>query len=500
MLRSLFFRLLGAFALVILVMAVVVAVSVNRSTNRQFQLYSNRTGQLLANQLAPQLAAFYTQQGGWQGVETVLAGSAGMMGSGMMNGGQMGPGMMSGTHMPGTTNVTGLNMWSMMGLRAILADAGGRVISDSADQLTGQTLSAPVTTLGVPIRVDSQSIGTVLVAWSDVSAEESSAGAFLRDLNRSILLAVLAAGVIALVLGGLLFFELTAPIRRLTAAALAISAGDLSQRVVVGSRDEVGELAGAFNTMAENLAAAEGQRRQMVADVAHELRTPLSVIQANVEAMQDGVLPADAEQLASLHDETLLLSRLVADLRLISLAEAGQLKLERTEVDLSELMRKATERMRPAAHAKGIVLQAEVPPSAPLIADPGRLNQVVGNLVENALRNTPAGGAVTLQVNSAIPDRARLPALQTGANSYLVTITDTGAGIAPEDLPHVFDRFYRVDKSRARASGGSGLGLAIVRHLVEAHGGQVWAESPVYHAATDRDYGTRVSFTLPVAA
>jgi signal transduction histidine kinase len=250
--------------------------------------------------------------------------------------------------------------------------------------------------------------------------------------------------------------------------------------------------------MAENLAAAEGQRRQMAADVAHELRTPLSVIQANVEAMQDGVLPTDAEQLASLHQETLLLSRLVADLRLISLAEAGQLKLERTDVDLSDLLRKAVERMHPAAKAIGITLNTDLPPSGPVLADSDRLNQVIGNLMENALRHTPAGGAVTLQLGLAGPDPAGAPALQAGGKAYLVTVTDTGVGIPPEDLPHVFDRFYRADKSRTRATGGSGLGLPIVRRLVEAHGGRVWADSPVYRTAADGAHGTRVSFTLPI--
>jgi two-component system OmpR family sensor kinase/two-component system sensor histidine kinase BaeS len=490
--RSLFFKLLGAFALVILALAVIVAVLVNRATARQFRLYSDRNGQLWAAQLAPQLAGYYAQQGGWQGSEAVLRGP-GTMGPGMMGSGRMmGPGMM-GSGVAGASDI-----WAMMGLRAVLADASGRVISDSADLLTGQTLPLVELTTGAPIRVNGQIVGTVLVTSSAMPIAESSAGAFLKEVNRSILMAVLAAAVIALALGALLFFQLTAPIRRLTAAAHAISAGDLSQRVVVHSGDELGDLAGAFNTMAENLAAAEGQRRQMAADVAHELRTPLSVIQANVEAMQDGVLPTDAEQLASLHQETLLLSRLVADLRLISLAEAGQLKLERTDVDLSDLLRKAVERMHPAAKAIGITLNTDLPPSGPVLADSDRLNQVIGNLMENALRHTPAGGAVTLQLGLAGPDPAGAPALQAGGKAYLVTVTDTGVGIPPEDLPHVFDRFYRADKSRTRATGGSGLGLPIVRRLVEAHGGRVWADSPVYRTAADGAHGTRVSFTLPI--
>jgi len=474
--RSLLFRLLAAFALVILAGALVVAVLVNRATAGQFRLYADRNGQLWAAQLAPQLEAFYAQQGSWQGVESVLQGAGGMMGQGM--------GMMGGM-MSGRSDASDQDMWAMMGLRVVLADARGRVLSDSADLLTGQTLVASQLANGAPIQVNGQTVGTVIGAAAANPAAASPAGAFLKEVNRSILLAVLAAAVIALVLGALLFLQITAPVRRLTAAAHAIAAGDLSQRVIVRSGDELEELADAFNTMAARLAASEGQRRQMVADVAHELRTPLSVMQANLEAMQDGILPTDAEQLASLHEETLLLSRLVADLRLLSLAEAGQLKLELTESELGELVSRAAERQRPAATAKGVDLVTEIAADAPRVpVDVDRFTQMVGNLVDNALRYTPQGGRIELAVGwSGEAGRGRRP---------IVTVTDTGSGIAPEDLPHVFDRFYRGDKSRTRASGGSGLGLAIVRQLVEAQHGKVWAESPVFHASDDRGFGTRI--------
>ncbi len=482
--RSLFFKLLGAFALVILALAVIVAVLVNRATAGQFRLYADRNGQLWAAQSAPQLADYYARQGSWQGVEAVLRGSGGVpagSGTGMMGSGGMG---MMGSGVAGVSD-----MWAMMGLRVVLADARGQVISDSADLLTGQTLPATELATGTPIQVNGQTVGTVIGASLAAPVAASPAGAFLTNVNRSILVAVLAAGVLALALGALLFFQLTAPIRQLTAAAHAISAGDLSQRVVVRSGDELGELAGAFNAMAANLAASEGQRRQMVADVAHELRTPLSVIQANLEAMQDGILPTDAEQLASLHEEALLLSRLVADLRLLSLAEAGQLKLELVEADLGELVRRAAERLRPAADAKGVALMVEVPTELPRVrADADRFTQMIGNLVDNALRYTPSGGRIVLTVGrGGEPGKARTPT---------VTVTDTGGGILPEDLPHVFDRFYRGDRSRARASGGSGLGLAIVKQLAEAHQGKVRAESPIFHAADGSGFGTRIVVTF----
>jgi two-component system OmpR family sensor kinase/two-component system sensor histidine kinase BaeS len=376
-------------------------------------------------------------------------------------------------------------MWAMMGLRVVLSDARGQVIGDSADLLTGHTLAAAQLAAGVPIRVNGQTVGTVIGASLAEPIAASPAGAFLKEVNRSILLAVLAAGVVALALGALFFFQLTAPIRRLTAAAHAIAAGDLSQRVTVRSGDELGELADAFNTMAANLAASEEQRRQLVADVAHELRTPLSVMQANLEAMQDGILPTDAEQLASLHEETLLLSRLVADLRLLSLAEAGQLKLDLTESDLGDLVSRAAERLRPATVAKAVDLVTEITPDSPRVpVDSDRFTQVIGNLVDNALHHTPQGGQIVLAVGwGGEPGKTRTPT---------VTVTDTGSGIAPDDLPHVFDRFYRGDKSRARASGGSGLGLAIVKQLLEAQHGKVWAESPIFHASDGRGFGTRI--------
>jgi two-component system OmpR family sensor kinase/two-component system sensor histidine kinase BaeS len=341
--------------------------------------------------------------------------------------------------------------------------------------------------------VDGQRVGTVIVA-SGVTGAGSPASDFLSSVNRSILLAVLAAGALALALGALLFFQITAPVRDLKAAAHAIAGGDLERRVVVRTHDELGDLAQTFNTMAESLSRSETERRQMIADVAHELRTPISVIQANLEAMQDGILPLDDEQIASLHEEASLLARLVADLRLLSLAEAGQLKLVQTEVDPADLVRRATERLRPDAEEKGVQLAVELPasPLPAVFADSDRISQVIANLVGNALRYTPAGGTVTVEAGAAGRDTQQLQMVQ-------ITVTDTGSGIPAADLPHIFDRFYRADKSRTRTSGGSGLGLAIVRHLVEAHGGRVWAESPVFGTNGDQGSGTRISFTLPGA-
>ena len=247
------------------------------------------------------------------------------------------------------------------------------------------------------------------------------------------------------------------------------------------SQDEIGQLALTFNQMADSLAKHEELRRSLIADVAHELRTPLTVIQGNLEAMMDGLLPANPQEIATLRDEAALLSRLVADLRLLSLAEAGQLKLERVKTDPVELVTRAVESFRLQAQTSDVQLNLEFAPDLPQIeVDLGRMTQVIRNLLSNALRHTPEGGkvAITCQTN---PE-----------HEFLVAVSDTGEGIFPEDLPYIFDRFYRADKSRSRVSGGSGIGLAIVKQLVEAHGGKVWVTSEL-------GQGTTFGFTLPLS-
>jgi signal transduction histidine kinase len=257
--------------------------------------------------------------------------------------------------------------------------------------------------------------------------------------------------------------------RQLQKAAGSIAAGDLNQRVVVRSKDEIGQLGQTFNLMAESLARAEKQRRHMVADVAHELRTPLAVIQANAEGMLDGVLPLDAEQVNAIFQETLLLNRLVGDLRLLSLAEAGELPLERHPTAPGPLVEQVVEHMKSQAAQRGIRLEGKIEGNLPERSlDSDRITQVLTNLIGNALRYTPQDG--TIWVEAAPQPEGRVK----------ITVTDSGPGIRPEDLPYIFDRFYRADKSRTRASGGSGLGLAIVKQLVEAHGGQISVESPAY--------------------
>ncbi len=470
MVRSLWFKLMGAFALVILVGVAIVMFATLRTTTGQFELYINQQGQSWAQGLVPGLADYYTRTGSWKNVQSILQSPTGNMtlaphaSAGV--GGMMGQGGMANMMMSN-------DMWAMMGQRLVLADATGTVVADTANVMVGIHLSDNELKNGTPVSPNGRQVGTLLVATLD--APSSPINQFRRSVSMSVLVSGGIAGVIALLIGSLLFFQVTRPMRRLSQAAQNIAAGDLSQRVPT-SDDEVGQLARSFNTMAESLQRMEQQRQNMVADIAHELRTPLSVIQGNVEAMLDGVLPASPEELESIHQETVLLNRLISDLRTLSLAEAGQLALDKQPLDLGQVVTRVAEKYCLRAEEQSVALSVQVAQNLPQVsADAGRMEQVLVNLTENALRYgaSDVGGQVTLGAR-AVPG---------GVEAW---VSDTGPGIAPEDLPHVFERFWRSGKSRNRQAGGSGIGLAVVKQLTEAHDGRVSVESAPGQGATFR--------------
>jgi signal transduction histidine kinase len=301
-----------------------------------------------------------------------------------------------------------------------------------------------------------------------------------RNVSSGLALALAIGGALALVLIFTLSRAVLRPVRDLTAAAGRMARGDLSVRVATGVRDEIGQLARSFNAMADALARQETLRRDLVGDVAHELRTPLANLRCQIEALEDGLAQPDAATIASLREETLLLARLVEDLQQISLADAGVLRLVLEPLAPAELVESALAASRSAAADAGVALESRVPPLPPVLADRERIAQVLRNLVTNALQHTPAGGSVTLEARAV-----------DGAVEFAVR--DTGQGIPAEHLSLVFERFHRVDPSRARATGGAGLGLAIVRRLVEAHGGTVRVES-------ETGKGSTFTFTLPFVA
>lgn len=454
--NRLWVKLTAAFLLVSLAAIGVVGAFSLRATEGGFRQYVVASG--MGNQAvaAETLAQYYAGQGSWDGVGTLLVQlgpGAGGMGMGMMGRGGMG------------------------GPNLAVADPGGRVLASRTGELVGQTLPASALAQGVPLVVGGRQVGTLLNVHTSDNALDAQALVFLTSVRSSLLWAALGAVLLSLALGVLLSRLLTAPLARLRVAAQAVSGGDLSQRVPISSGDEIGDLGRAFNEMAASLGKAETLRKNLIADISHELRTPLTVVQGDLQAILDGVYPLEMAQVASLYDETRLLTRLVDDLHDLALADAGQLRIERMAVDMAELVRNAGGPFAPVAEAAGIRVMIEAGDAALVEGDADRLSQVLRNLMSNAVRHTPAGGEVAVRVHE-------------NGETVTVQVADNGTGISPEDLPHVFDRFYRGDRSRSRQGGGAGLGLAIVRQLVAAHGGTI-------EVASESGKGTTFTIKLP---
>lgn len=292
---------------------------------------------------------------------------------------------------------------------------------------------------------------------------------FLASVHKSLIwvgMAVLAAGLAA---SYAVARSITVPLRNLSRAAEQIEQGNFDQKVPVETKDEVGHLAAIFNRMSEALSVNSSLRRQFLANIAHELRTPLAIIQGHLEGMVDGVIEPSQEQLSSLHEEAIRLNRLITDLRDLSLAEVRQLALEKNITDVNQIVSRAVYMLKPLADAKDIRVNCTLEENLPEIeADAVRISQVFYNIIVNAIRYSPVQGIVeVITMQAEIEGRSWLK----------ISIQDNGPGIAQEDIPHIFDHFYRGDKSRDRKSGGSGLGLAIVKQLVEIHGGRVAVKS-----------------------
>ncbi|MEM8925747.1 MAG: ATP-binding protein [Actinomycetota bacterium] len=292
-------------------------------------------------------------------------------------------------------------------------------------------------------------------------------------LSGPFLLAVAAVMAVAIAATVVTADRIARPLRSLTAAARSMSAGDLSTRVDVGGAGEVAVLGSAFNDMAVSLQAEDEARRTLTSDVAHELRSPLANLRGYLEGVQDGVIEADEGTIASLHEETVALQGLVDDLQQLSLAETGRLLLHRSAIDLGDVVDRTVTAHRGSASTAGVTLTAEVPTGLVIDADADRIRQILANLLGNAIRHTGEGGRVAVGV-----------AVDPEHEVVRVAVADTGEGIAPEHLPHVFERFYRADASRNRATGGTGLGLAIAQELARAHGGDLVATSTLGEGST----------------
>jgi signal transduction histidine kinase len=311
---------------------------------------------------------------------------------------------------------------------------------------------------------------------------------FRSAVNEALLLATFVSVLAAIIVSVLFSRQIVSPVQEMMSISQHIADGHFDERVNIpgeqppSEMDELANLAVSFNRMASKLAQMETMRRQLIGDVAHELRTPLSTIKASMEGLIDGVLPAQIEIYQQVHREADRMQRLVNDLQELSRVEAGGFEMERQDVRIDASIETARTRLERQYIEKGVALEVEIEPNLPLIhADENRIGQVLLNLLGNALQYTPPKGKVCVRAARS-------------KDEILIRIQDTGIGIPLEHLPHIFSRFYRVDKSRSRASGGSGIGLTIAKHIVEAHGGHIWAESP------GKDKGSTFSFTLPIAA
>ncbi len=469
--RSLNWKLTLALLLVVAVSVGLTAYLTNLGTTSEFSQYVSQGRLSYVEQVQETLSDYYADTGSWQGVQ-----------------GLFGDLPRFGTY------------------RLVLADSSGLIVGDTDAEWLGKTTSQIGLVDPVSVVVSGQEVGTLYLVSSStwhghgqgpIAGDESAAQQpltgeeqdFLDRANRSLAIAGAVGAAVAILLGLVLTRQITRPIRELKKGANRIARGKLSYRVKVKSQDEFGELAKSFNSMATSLENSEEARQRLLADIAHELRTPLSVIEGTVDAMLDGVFETDAANLRSIKEETALLTRLVADLRDLSLAESGQLKMEVAPTDLVSLVQRVISQAEVIAQQKEITMSLDAAEKLPRVAaDAGRIEQVVANLLSNALNHTPPGSSVAVTVAPA----DSLPGYQGSKEDVLISVADTGEGIPPQHLPHIFERFYRVDDARSRMLGGAGLGLAIAKQMVELHGGKIWVES-------QPGKGSRFSLTLPVS-
>lgn len=361
--------------------------------------------------------------------------------------------------------------WKLFLSYAVIILVGSTVLLITA------RLHAPAALTHHTMRMESM----ITMMGRSAELEEDLRDSFMASVNEVMLVAVAAALGAAFLMSLLISQRVVEPVRQMRVASQRVARGDYRTRIQVLSRDELGDLAAAFNQMAAELEQTEQRRLDLIGNVAHELRTPLSGIQAMMEGLVDGVLPADPATYINIQGELARLQGLVQDLQELSRVEAGEIMLDRHPVQIGALVAAAAARLQPQFDDKVLRLVVEIEDGLPrVLADKNRIMQVLINLIGNALQYTPAGGSVRV---TAAAEKERV----------VITVRDTGVGITAEHLPHLFERFYRVDKSRARP-GGSGIGLTIARHLVEAHGGTLWASSP------GSGQGSTFAFALPVAA
>lgn len=439
-------RLILSFALIVLVSVTSVVLIARWSAAKEVYTFMFRGGMSGNQGLVGTLENYYQTHQSWDGADVLLS--------------SVGNGQGRGQGSPGN----GPGMGQMMNQKLLLADSQGNVVAETGNPSPAGRLSEADLAGAIPLMVNDQVVG-YLIPEAGIHFTQADEARLVNGLNNAALTAGLITGGVSLLLALLLAYQLIRPVHLLTAATEKLARGDLNQRVAVRGNDELATLGYAFNSMASSLQQAEETRRAMTADIAHELRNPLAVQRANLEAMIDKVYPLTIENINPVLEQNQLLTRLVGDLQTLALTDAGQLHLERIPTDFSDLVKRIVERFVPQADSRQIHIDIHSKDRLPLISlDSGRVEQILGNLLSNALRYTPDNGQISLEVSSA-PSEVQL------------SVHDSGPGIPEESLPHIFDRFYRADRSRSRAEGGAGLGLTIARQLAEAHGGRLIAHN-----------------------
>ena len=431
--NRLWIRVSLAFLVVAWLSIGAMALVVQRTTEVGFRQYINqRNTSTNSQQQIDRLQRYYAEQQSWVGAETVF-----------------------GTRGEG----------SGRGAVFSIADMYGVVIASTDQTLVGTTLTSTARSQASQLVVDGQSVGLLYRRTPGEQALGSAEIAFLNEANQTLVLTGIAISILAVAIGIGLSWLLTRSLKSLTTFINDFPGKQLGQQVTVSGTIETKALAQAFNGMSSQLAEAEALRQRMAADIAHELRTPVSVLRGHLEAMRDGIFALDQEHLAVAHEQTLYLGRLVDDLRVLTLAEAKHLPLTITTVSLADLASDMVERFRPLALDANVQLTFSTSaPKLSLQADAQRLQQVLGNLLTNALRHTPSDGEIAVTLDK-FNDRIRL------------SVRNTGSQLSGDEAKHVFLPFWRASESREHDTGGSGLGLAISKQLIELHHGNMWVES-----------------------
>jgi len=439
-------RLFLAFVLIILITVITVTLIIRQNTEEEVRTFMFRGGVIGLNDLVTDLEDCYQENQSWVGCSDLLQMAGGAQGY-MSRG--MGEGRM-GNHSPGNRERQHIQ----------LLDKEGVVVADTQDSIPSQPKDISSLQGLIPLHDQGEVVG-YLLPENQFPFTQNQEAYLISRLNKAAITSAAIAGIVALLLASYLSYPLLQPVRKLTAAAERVKQGDLEQRVVIKGDTELTTLGRVFNQMVSSLESTAERRKALTADIAHELRTPLSVQQAHLEALQDGIYDLNLENLRPIEEQNQTLIRLVDDLRTLSMADAGELTLERTKTDLNQLVAIVVSRFGPQVQKKDLQIDVNFPPVSPLVTiDPQRIEQILINLLSNAVRHSPEGQLIQIEIKML--------------NEYVnLTVHDQGEGIPEEEIPFIFERFYKSSSSRKRDDGGTGLGLSISKKLAQAHGGNL---------------------------